>query len=100
MEIPDYEENILNYPLVLLDRIRLLMHTPIRATYRIISLSYVMSRLVNLRQKENGNLLYYFESFKEKKNIAKIQLGKQFLDPFTKKKGIHQTKKIYMKICN
>ena len=42
MELPGYEEKVLNDPLVLLYRIRLLIHTSIRATYPMMSLAYVM----------------------------------------------------------
>ena len=77
--LPDYKDKIINRPLVLLDKIRLLMHMPIRATYPIMSLIYEMSGLVNLRQKQNKDLLEYLEKFKEESNIAKSQLGKHFL---------------------
>ena len=79
-KLPDYEDKILIDPLVILERIRLLIHTKIRATYPMMSLADVMSLLVNLRQKENKDLLNYLERFKEERNIAKIQPGKHFLD--------------------
>ena len=70
----------MNDPLVLLERICLLTHTPIRATYPMMSLTDVMSILVNLRQKEKIDILDYFERFQEESNIGKSQLGKHFLD--------------------
>ena len=62
----------------------LLMHMLIRATYTIISLADVMSRLVNPRQKENEDLLDNLQRFKKERNISKSQLGKPFLDSFIK----------------
>ena len=60
------------------------MHTPIRATYPMIPLTDVMSRLVNLRKKDNEYLLDYLERFKEESNIVNSQLWNQFLDLFIK----------------
>ena len=84
MELPYYEYNIINDPLVLLERIRLLMSSQIRATYPMMALADVMSILFNLRQKDNKYLLDYLERFKEGRNIDKSQLGKNFLDSFIK----------------
>ena len=57
MELPDYEDKILNGQLVILQRIRLLIHIKIRATYPTMSLADVMSRLVNPRQKDNKYII-------------------------------------------
>ena len=73
MEIPYYEDKIIKYPLLLLERIRLLIHTPMRATYPRLSLPDPMSRLVNLRQKYNEDLLDYLERFMEERNISNIR---------------------------
>ena len=84
MEITDDEDKIINNPLVILENIQLLIHTPIGATCPMMSLVDVMSILVNLRQNENKDILYYLEMFKKERNIANIQLGKHSLDSFTK----------------
>ena len=80
MELLDYEDKILNHPLLLLERILLLMHMPIRETYPMISLTDVMSRLVNIKQKDSEDLLNYLERFKEKWIFLRRKLGKHFLD--------------------
>ena len=63
------------------------MNTTIRETYPMMSLAYVMSRLVNIRKKYNKDLLYYFERFKWERNTDKIQLWKHFLNSFIKKQS-------------
>ena len=50
----------------------------------MIPLTDVMSRLVNLRKKDNEDLLDYLERFKEESNIVNSQLWNQFLDLFIK----------------
>ena len=75
---------MINDLLVLLYIIWLLMHTTIRATYTMMSLADVISRLVDIRKKDNKYLLYLLERFKKECDIANIQLGKQLLDAFIK----------------
>ena len=57
LDLPDYEDKIISDPLVLLERILLTMHTPMRDTYPMINLTDVMSRLVNQRLKEKNYII-------------------------------------------
>ncbi|MGC9197301.1 MAG: hypothetical protein ACP5IL_17915 [Syntrophobacteraceae bacterium] len=47
---PDFEKDIENDPIKLLEVIKVLMHDPIRAQYPLISMTNALSQLVNLKQ--------------------------------------------------
>ena len=49
-----------------------------------MSLEDLMSRLFNLSQKDNKDLLDYSERFKEERNISKTQIVKHFIYSFIK----------------
>ena len=78
MELPDYERSILNDPLMLLENFRLLVYTTIRATYPMMPLSHVMSRLVNLRKKYNEDILDYLERLRNKGIFLRSNQGGNF----------------------
>ena len=81
-ELPDFDLKVRNNPAVLLEKVQLLMHTPVRAVHPFISLIEAITRLLNLRQKENESLIDYLERFKQERNIASSQLGRGFLGSF------------------
>jgi hypothetical protein len=64
-EHPDYETMIRDDPIELLDKIKMLMHDPIRAKYPHASLTEAMSRMLNIKQIESEGLLDYVKRFKE-----------------------------------
>jgi hypothetical protein len=58
-------------PIELLDKIKMLMHDPIRAKYPYASLTEAMSRMLNIKQIESEGLLDYVKRFKESGDIMK-----------------------------
>ena len=81
-EHPDYETLIRDDPIVLLDKIKVLMHDPIKAKYPFASLSEAMNRMLNLKQFETEGLLEYVNRFKQTRDIMKSHVGTDILDRF------------------
>jgi hypothetical protein len=81
-EYPDYDTTILDDPIALLIKIKVLMHDPIRAKYPYASLTEAMSRMLNLKQNENEGLLDYVTRFKESRDITKSRVDTDILDKF------------------
>ena len=73
-ELPNYEKEIQNQPLKLLEEVKALMHTPMRARYPFMSLTENLVSLVNVKQNDNESLVDYFERFEQGKSIIKSQL--------------------------
>ena len=48
-ELPNYEKEIQNQPLKLLEEVKVLMHTPIRARYPFMSLTENLVSLINMK---------------------------------------------------
>jgi hypothetical protein len=74
-EHPDYETMIRDDRIELLDKIKMLMHDPIRAKYPYASLTEAMSRMLNIKQIESEGLLDYVKRFKESGDIMKSHVG-------------------------
>jgi hypothetical protein len=74
-EHPDFETTIRDDPIELLNKIKVLMHDPIRAKYPYASLTEAMSRMLNLKKNENEGLLDYVKRFKESRDITKSHVG-------------------------
>ena len=83
-EHPDFETKIRDDPIELLPNIKVLMHDPIRAKYPFTSLTKAMTRILNIRQRENEGLLEYIKQFKESRDIMKTHIGTDILDKFVK----------------
>ena len=81
-EHPEFKEKIRDEPLELLKVISLLICTPVRARYPFSTLSETLSSLFNLRQIKDENLVDYIKRFNQETQLAKTQLGKDFLDVF------------------
>ncbi len=58
-EHPDFESEIKNDPIKLLEVIKVLMHDPVHAQYPMISMTEALARLVNIKQSNNEQLLDY-----------------------------------------
>jgi hypothetical protein len=69
-------------PIELLDKIKMLMHDPIRAKYPYASLTEAMSRMLNIKQIESEGLLDYVKRFKESGDIMKLHVGTDIRDKF------------------
>ena len=89
-ELSDFETDIQDDPIKLLEAIGRLMHEPIRATHPYLSLAETMARAVNMRQREGEELQGYGERFKQEKQILKSSLGEGFLDEFVENTKEHQ----------
>jgi antitoxin (DNA-binding transcriptional repressor) of toxin-antitoxin stability system len=81
-EHPEFETTICNDPIELLNKIKVLIHDPIRAKYPFASLTEAISRMLNLKQSENKGLLDYVKRFKESRDIMKSHVGTDILDKF------------------
>jgi hypothetical protein len=81
-EYPKFEITIRDNPIELLNKIKVLMHDPIRAKYPFTLLTEAISRMLNLKQSENEGLLDYVKRFKESRDIIKSQIGTDILDKF------------------
>jgi hypothetical protein len=81
-EHPKFETAICNDPIELLNKIKVLMHDPIRAKYPFASLTEAISRMLNLKQSENEGLLDYVKRFKESRDVMKSHVGTGILDKF------------------
>jgi hypothetical protein len=66
----------------LLNKIKVLMHDPIRAKCPFASLTEAISRMLNSKQSENEGLLDYMKRFKESRDIMKSHAGTNILDKF------------------
>ena len=81
-ELPNYESEIQNEPLKLLEEVKKLMHTSVRARYPFMSLTENLASLVNFKQNEKEPLCDYLERFEQDKCIVKSQMGDDVLDTF------------------
>ena len=61
----DFDGEVVNGPLVLLQRVQKLMHTLMRERCLTLKLLETLSSLLNLHQMESKPLIYYTERFKQ-----------------------------------
>ena len=92
-ELPNFEEEIEDDPLKLLESIVLLMHTPMRALYPHMGLIEAIARLVNMCQYENEDMISYVERFKQERQIVKSLMGRGCLDYFIKNMSKYKKEK-------
>ena len=78
----DFEKEIRDEPLKLLEVISTLMYMPLRAQYPFSALAETISSLFNLRQSQDEKLVDFMERFIQEKQLVRTQLGKRFLDVF------------------
>jgi adenosyl cobinamide kinase/adenosyl cobinamide phosphate guanylyltransferase len=79
---PDFESAIRDDPIELLEKIKVLMHDPIRVKYPYASLTEALIRLMNIKQFEQEQLLDYIKRFKQFRDITKSHVGTNILDKF------------------
>lgn len=60
-ELPNYDSEIQNKLLKLLEEVKGLMNTPMRAKYPFMSLTENLANLVNFKQGDNETLVDYLE---------------------------------------
>ena len=81
-EHKDYLTTIRDNPIELLKKIKILMHDPVRSKYPFASLTEAISRMINLKQMDNEQLLDYVKRFKQTRDIMSSHMGTEILDKF------------------
>ena len=81
-EMPDFDGQINKNPLVLLERIETLMHTPERAKYPSLTTVEVLHNFLKCKQGEKESLIDYLSRFKSERDIVFRIIGRKFLDGF------------------
>ena len=79
-ELPNYESEVLDDPLKLLEEVEKLMHVPRKVVYPVLTLIETLSNLMSCRQGESDSLLTYLEKFKSEKNVVVSLFGEGMLD--------------------
>ena len=81
----DFDTHVMNELLVLLERIKLLVHTPEKAKYPLLTLIESMASLLNFRQGDNEELLSYLSRYKSELDVMITLFGKSFLEGYATK---------------
>ena len=66
-----------------MERIKLLVHTPEKAKYPLLTLIEAMASMLNFHQGENEDLLSYLSRYKSERDIILTLYGNSFLDGYT-----------------
>ena len=82
-EHPSFASTVQDDPIELLKLIQTLMHDPQRAKYPYATLTDSFTRLLNILQAENEELLDYVKRFKQERDIVISYIGSDILDEFT-----------------
>jgi hypothetical protein len=99
-ELPKFDTTIRNDSIELLNKIKVLMHDPIRTKYPFASLTEAISRMLNLKQSENEGLLDYSKRFKESRDIMKSHIGTGRLNKFVENTLECRDETRTMLLCN
>lgn len=83
--LPNYETEVKDNPIKLLESIQNKMHDPERNCYPYESVTEALQRVINMRQNEKESLIEYAKHHKQGMDIIKSQFGTSFLDEFTEK---------------
>ncbi len=78
----DYETDIKNDPIKTLERIKQLMHDPIRARYPFASLTRALDGVINIQMNERERLTDYTDRFKQARDILKSMVGTDLFNQF------------------
>ena len=89
-EQSDFESDVLNKPLELMNRIKVLVHTPEKAKYPFLTLIEVFASLLNFKQGENEDLVSYLSRFKSEKDVVENLFGKEYLHGYIKRTQEYQ----------
>ena len=89
-ESSNFDDEVLNKPLVLIERIKMQMHTPEKAKYPLLTLIEVFASLVNFRQGDQEDLVTYLSRFKSERDIVLSLYGKEFLHGYIKQTDEYQ----------
>ena len=78
----DFESDIRDNPIKLLETIQVLMHDTIRGRYPYASVTDAMKNLLYIKQQDNEPLLDYAKRFKQARDVLKSHVGTKILDEF------------------
>ena len=85
-EMTDFDTQIRNDPIKLLEVIKEKMYDPARAKYEFVSLTEAFSRLiVETKQEKDESLIDYTKRFKQTKDILKQTVGNKVLQEFAER---------------
>ena len=84
-EMPDFDTSVLNEPIVLLQRVENIMHTPMKAKYPPLTLVEVLISFLQIKQGDNESLLDYLSRFKSERNVMLGLVGKNIIDGYTER---------------
>ena len=84
-EMPDFDTSIVNQPIVLLQRVDNLTHTPMKDKYTPPTLVEVLIRFLKIKQSNNESLLDYLSIFKSKSNVMLGQVDRRLIDGYTER---------------
>ena len=75
-EMPDFDTKVKQEPLVLLERIEQLMHTPEKAKYPLLTTVEILCNFLRCKQGDKESLLDYLSRFKSERDVLYRILGK------------------------
>ena len=81
-EHPDFSTKIVNKPIQLLETIKTCIQQTVRAQYPLVSATESLKVFLNMRQRDDEELLDYVKRFKQQRDIVKSQMGTKILDHF------------------
>ena len=82
-EKPNWDLQIRDNPLKLLERVETLIHTPEQAKYPVLTIIEVLWNFLQRKQEDSKDLLDYLSRFKSERDVVFRLPGKNFLDRFS-----------------
>ena len=82
-KLPNFETEIRDDPLKLLEKVKELMHTHEKAKYPVLTMVEIMANFLKCCQWDKEPLLDYLSRFKSERDIVYRLWGKKFLDSFS-----------------
>ena len=70
-ELPNFEIEIREDPVKLLETVEHVMYLPIRAFYSVLTLIESLASMMKVKQGDNENLVNYLERFDSEKNVMR-----------------------------
>src|SRR5210317_821031 len=89
-ESRDFEDEIRDDPLRLLEEIKMKMYDPARAKYEYVTLTQSLNRILNIKQEDDENLVEYTKRFKQARDIVHDTVGKDILHAFVEMTSEYQ----------
>ena len=81
-ELPNFETEIREDPMKLLETVEHLTHVNMRAVYPVLTLIESLARMMKVKQGDNAGLVNYLERFKSERNVMRSLFESRLLDSF------------------